>query len=89
VIRLIWDEGFKRRYKKKVKNDEKLKMEFWEFLEVFTENPFTPQLRTHKLSGKLKGLWAFSASYDCRVVFEFLGKEKVLLVDIGDHDEVY
>ena len=47
------------------------------------------QLRTHKLSGKLEGLWAFSVDEDCRVVFEFIGEDRVLLIDIGSHDEVY
>ena len=51
--------------------------------------PFSPQLRTHKLSGKLGGQWAFSVDDDCRVVFEFIGEDKVLLIDIGSHDEVY
>jgi len=44
---------------------------------------------THKLSGKLRGLWAFSCDYDCRVIFKFINKENVLLIDIGSHDEVY
>jgi len=46
-------------------------------------------LKTHKLSGKLKGLWAFVVEYDCRVVFQFLEEGDVLLIDIGKHDEVY
>lgn len=46
-------------------------------------------LKTHKLSDKLKGLWAFVVEYDCRVVFEFMGKDKAVLVDIGTHDKVY
>jgi len=36
-----------------------------------------------------KGLWAFSISHDCRVVFNFTGEEDALLIDIGKHDEVY
>jgi len=35
-------------------------------------------LRTHKLSGKLEGQWAFSVDDDCRVVLEFIGEDKVL-----------
>jgi len=55
----------------------------------FTNNPFDQQLKTHKLTGKLQGLWAFSVDYNCRVIFRFLGKNEVLLIDIGGHDEVY
>ena len=46
-------------------------------------------LRTHKLSGKLAGQWAFSVDDDCRIVFEFVGEDQVLLIDVGSHDEVY
>jgi len=58
-------------------------------MKLFSKEPFHPRLRTHKLSGKLEGLWAFSVSYDCRVVFEFINKNEILLIDIGGHDEVY
>lgn len=40
-------------------------------LELFINDPFHPQLRTHKLSGNLKDLWSFSIEYDLRVVFHF------------------
>jgi len=66
-----------------------LRIRFWRRMELFLSSPFAPQLRTHKLSGKLEGQWAFSVDEDCRVVFQFMGEEKVLLIDIGSHDEVY
>jgi len=28
-------------------------------------------------------------SVDCRVIFKFLSKTEILLIDIGGHDEVY
>lgn len=89
MIKITWDQGFKRTYRKKVKNDPDLRERFWRAMELFSRNPFHQKLRTHKLSGKLEGLWAFSVSYDCRVVFEFLNGDEVLLVDIGGHEEVY
>jgi addiction module RelE/StbE family toxin len=89
VIKITWDQGFKRIYKKKVKNDDELKNKFWNAMKLFSENPFDPRLRTHKLTGKLEGLWAFSIDYDCRVIFQFIDKNDVLLIDIGGHDEVY
>jgi mRNA interferase YafQ len=58
-------------------------------MRLFLKNPFDRRLRTHKLTGKLEGLWAFSVAYDCRVIFKFLSKDEVLLIDIGSHDEVY
>ncbi len=58
-------------------------------MELFSKEPFNPRLRTHKLTGELEGLWAFSVAFDCRVVFKFLDKNEVLFIDIGGHDEVY
>ncbi len=54
------------------------------------DDPFAASLKTHRLTGKLGGCWAFSVDNDCRVVFLFIkGYQKVLLLDIGSHDEVY
>jgi len=58
------------------------------------EDPFAPQLETHKLKGKLFGTWACSAGYDLRIIFEFIkeeGKkgEDIFLIEMGTHDEVY
>ena len=89
MIKVSWDQGFKRIYRKKIKNDIDLKRRFWDTMDLFEKDPFHPRLRTHKLTGKLNGLWAFSVSFDCRVVFKFLRKTEILLIDIGGHDEVY
>jgi len=61
-------------------------------LELLAEDAFHPQLKTHKLKGKLVGSWACSAGYDLRVVFQFVqhkGTEAILLESLGTHDEVY
>ena len=89
MIKIVWDQGFKKIYRKKVKNDSELNERFWAGLKTFSKNPFDRRLKTHKLTGKLEGLWAFSVAYDCRVVFKFLSSAEVLLIDIGSHDEVY
>ena len=89
MTRVTWDQGFKKIYQKKVKNNAELKKKFWKAMGLFSENPFDPRLRTHKLTGKLEGLWACSVTYDYRIIFRFLSKDEVLLIDIGGHDEVY
>ena len=61
-------------------------------LALLAEDAFHPQLKTHKLKGKLIGSWACSAGYDLRVVFQFVkykGAEAILLESVGTHDEVY
>ncbi len=83
-------ESFKKAFKKRIK-ETKVEEIFWNRLELFIENPFYAQLKTHKLSGKLKGLYSFSIEYDLRVVFYFTkdNPAKVVLIDIGNHNEVY
>ena len=61
-------------------------------LELLAEDAFHPQLKTHKLKGKLASSWACSAGYDLRVVFQFVkykGQDAILLEGVGTHDEVY
>ena len=89
MLKILWDEGFKDIYKKKIRDNPVLKEKFWFAVELFSKDPFNSKLRTHKLSGKLKELWAFSVAYDCRVIFKFLDENKVFLIDIVGHDEIY
>lgn len=55
----------------------------------FIEEPFHPSLRTHSLSGNLDGCLALSITYEYRLVFKFISDERVLLLDIGTHEDVY
>jgi hypothetical protein len=34
-------------------------------------------------------LWVFAVSSTACVIFRFLAEDKVLLIDVGGHDEVY
>jgi addiction module RelE/StbE family toxin len=89
MIEAAWDQGFKRSYRKRIHKHPHLKRQFRDKMAQFLEDPFDSHLRTHKLSGKLKGTWAFSINEEYRVLFEFIDKYKVLLIDFGTHDEVY
>lgn len=91
---LVTDSKFKRRFKRLVKRSPQLQDKVLETLEILSKDPFTPSLKSHKLTGQLDGLWACSVAHDCRIVFTFkqdskTGKNCIVLVDIGSHDEVY
>ena len=88
-IEIIWDEPFLRNFRKWIKKHPALKAKFEEKLTLFTEQPFHSSLKTHSLTGNLKDYWALSITYEYRLVFKFLSENKVLLVNIGTHDEVY
>jgi len=89
MIKVAFSSSFKRAFKKKIKRNRALEEIFWKKLEKFMREPFSRELKTHKLSGQLKDLWGFSIGYDMRVIFFFAEKDKVVLVDIGTHEEVY
>ncbi len=82
--------SFKKSFGKRIKGTL-TEESFWQSIEVFIVDPFTIKLKTHKLSGKLKGLWSFSIEHDLRVVFYFTKDKpkKAVFVDIGNHDDVY
>ncbi len=59
-------------------------------LRLFIDQPFHPRLRNHALDGNLRGLRAFSAGYDLRIVYEKEGGHlRVMLLNVGTHDDVY
>lgn len=89
MIELIWDEGFIRAVKKWQKKHPELIGRFKERMQLFSEHPFHPCLKTHNLSGKLQDYSAFSINYQYRLVFKFISENKVLLITIGTHDDVY
>jgi mRNA-degrading endonuclease YafQ of YafQ-DinJ toxin-antitoxin module len=91
---LIWGKTFVRALKRTVKKNPALKQDIEDTLRLLQENPFAPQLASHKLKGKLAGSWACSVGYDLRLVFDFVKSANqqegdILLLEIRTHDEVY
>ena len=89
MINILFSSGFKRSLKRKLKSNQKLEVLFFEKLELFSSDPFYPQLKTHKLTGDLSNYWSFSVQQDLRVIFYFEDDHHIVLTDIGSHDEVY
>ncbi len=54
-------------------------------IELFKNKTNHSILDVHKLHGKLSNCWSFSVNYGYRVVFEYIGKGKVLFHNIGNH----
>jgi mRNA-degrading endonuclease YafQ of YafQ-DinJ toxin-antitoxin module len=89
MIELILDAPFLRILKKWRKKHPELIGRFQEKLTLFTHEPFHPSLKTHNLSGNFAEYWAISINYEHRLIFEFLSDTKVLLINLGTHDDVY
>lgn len=92
--KLVWDNSFRRALKGRTRNNRSLEARILDTLDQLVADPFYPKLKTHKLKGRLDGLWACWVEYDCRIIFLFepdpeSGEDAVVLVDLGSHDEVY
>lgn len=91
---LVWSTGFVRRLKRKLRQNPELKTVVEQTLIQLADDPFHNSLKSHKLSGKLTGVWACRVAYDLRILFEFVENPdtkggEILLLTIGSHDEVY
>jgi mRNA interferase YafQ len=94
MMEVVWSSGFKRSFRKITKKNPQLKNQIVKVLRLLADDPFTPSLKSHKLTGDLAGLWSCSVAYDCRIIFNLSEDENllemvILLIDIGSHDEVY
>lgn len=74
---------FEKQYKKLPKRIKELAKER-EL--IFRANLFDPRLETHKLHGREKDIWSFSINRSYRIKFIFLGRNKVLFLEVGTHN---
>ncbi len=93
-MKLVAYKSFKRAFKKLIKKNPQLQDKVLGILDLLENDPFTPSLKSHKLTGDLDRYWSCSVNYDCRIIFTFSKDEEseetlIILVDIGSHDEVY
>ena len=81
----VASKGFVKNWSKL---NSKTKNETVEKIDIFLQNPYTHNLKTHKLTGKLNDFWSFSVSYHLRILFRFVQGDVVEFIDIGGH-EIY
>jgi mRNA interferase YafQ len=91
---LVWENSFKRAFKRVIRKNPQLQEKIFAVLELLLFDPFSSPLKAHKLKGQLEGLWACWVEYDCRIIYTFRTEsgsreEMIVLIDIGTHDEVY
>jgi len=91
-LKLIASKVFIRDSRRFLKRNPQYAKSVKATLSLLESDVFHPQLKTHKLKGRLKNSWACSVEYDLRIVFEIVkddGKDAILLQTVGTHDEVY
>ena len=88
MIKIVWDNRFKRAFRKLIKKNHELRERIINVLYLLANDPFTPSLKTHKLTGSLENFWSCSVAYDCRIIFTFsededLEESFIVLLNIG------
>jgi len=80
-MKIIPTAKFERNYKK-LSGSLKDKAEI--ALEIFKIDLSDSRLRVHKLHGRFVEYWAFTVSYDCRIIFRYGENNEIFLITIGD-----
>lgn len=89
---LVFSPAFERAAKQIIKKGPATKQAIAATLTALEDDASHPSLKTHKLKGQLKGRFACSGGYDLRIVFKLIeheGREAILLLSVGTHDDVY
>ena len=74
-MKLVANKSFKRAFQCLISKNPQLQSKVSEVLHLLEDNPFTPSLKSHKLTGRLEGYWSCSVSYDCRIIFTLLRQD--------------
>ena len=87
---LVFTESYNRRAVRWLKRHPDLRGTYLKTLQLLEANPHHPSLRLHALSGKWAGLHSVSINLSYRITLEFLIEDdRIVLVNVGDHDAVY
>ena len=88
--RLIYPDSYIKRVKKFLKKHPEIRNQYQKTLELLEINPHHPSLRLHGLQGRLKDLSSVSINMSYRIVLELIIVDSdIILVDVGNHDQVY
>ena len=78
----VFTEKFKNHFAK-LNNNEKKQLK--NKLELLSNNPMHPSLRTKRIQGT-KDLFECSVNMDIRIIWFYEGDVLIILLDVGHHD---
>jgi mRNA-degrading endonuclease YafQ of YafQ-DinJ toxin-antitoxin module len=90
MYKIISDEVYKKKLLKFLKKHPDLKDRYFKTIKILEENPYHPSLRLHRLKGDMKDFFSVSINMKYRIILDIIIIDNlILLLDIGNHDEVY
>ncbi|MDZ7586540.1 MAG: type II toxin-antitoxin system mRNA interferase toxin, RelE/StbE family [Patescibacteria group bacterium] len=87
--KILFSRKFLKHFEKRIILDQRLSKKFNLRIKQFSINEKSHFLKDHQLKGSKKHLRSFSITGDIRILYQNLGKNNYLLVDIGTHNQVY
>jgi len=87
---LIYPDSYIKRARKFLRKHTDIHRQYEKALKLLELDPYHPSLRTHKLEGRLQGLHSVSINMSYRIVLDIeIHNEDIILINIGNHDQVY
>ena len=88
--RLVFTAHYEKIEARFLRRHPELRQLYGKALRWLEANPHHPSLRLHPLTGRLSGLHSVSINLSYRITLELLIEdERIILVNVGDHDTVY
>ena len=90
MYKLIETKTYIKKLKKFLKKHPNMLKKYEKTIYLLESNPYHPSLRFHKLQGNLEEFYSVSIDMSYRIIIDFvIIEDKIFLIDIGEHDEVY
>ena len=90
MFEIIETKAYIRKVRKFLKKHPNIFKKYEKTIFILEQNPHHPSLRLHKLQGEMKEYFSVSIDMEYRIIIDFIiVDEKIYLLDIGSHDEVY
>ena len=87
---LVFTDDYTRRALRFLKRHPELKNQYAKTLALLEINPHHPSLRLHALAGRLQGVHSVSINLSYRITLDLLIQEqRIIPLNVGDHDTVY
>ncbi len=79
---ITYTRRFEKNYKKLTSSE---KRQIKTKVEILSDNPFHPSLRTKRIQGT-DDLFECSVNMDIRIIWYYEGDQLIMLLDVGHHD---
>ena len=90
TFRILFTQSYNKKAARFARRHPDLIPQYEKTLKLLEVNPFHPSLRLHRQKGTLSDLYSVSINISYRITLELLIQDgSIILVDVGEHEEVY